>query len=267
VRTYEGRVRVRKDEADGWTEIPASRTATAADGRKLSVGSLEPAAKAGTLVREFVLPGEMKQPSSSAHDGLVLWVCDRLNNVLYKLDDRSGSVLGKLDIPRAGKWPNLIGWDGRSPWVQNWDREVYALDPVTGAIRRKIPAVIKVDEWKECAASVDGGGLWIVTLSKDGSRQKLWRVSLETGEVIDTRDYPAKPHLIRFTYLNGAIWTRRTTVIYKIDPETGKVLKQFSGPSIHHGGVDSDGIGSLWNVTGSTRKAYLIDTGERPWKK
>lgn len=267
VKMHRGRVRVRTSGSTSWTEVLAGRTAAMSEEKGLSVGSLPPAAEAGALVREFDMPAEMKQPGSSAHDGLVLWVCDRLSNVLYKLDDTDGRMLGKLAIPDTGRWPNLIGWDGRSLWVQNWDREVYEVSPATGAIRRKLLLPMDAGEWELYGASVEGGSLRVIGSPDGQRRQKMWTISLATGRVVDTREYSAKPHYFRFTYLDEALWVRRTTVIYKVDPETGTVLKQFGGPLIHHGAVDSDGIGSLWNVTGSTRKAYLIDTGERPWKE
>ena len=141
-------------------------------------------------MRAFTVPEEMKQPSSSAHDGLVLWVCDRLANTLYKLDDRDGRVLGKLEIPSVDTWPNLIGWDGRSLWVQNWAREVYELDPAAGHIRRKVLLPMDAEEWELYGASVEGGSLWVIGSADGPSPQRMWRISLSTGKVVDTREYP-----------------------------------------------------------------------------
>jgi hypothetical protein len=151
--------------------------------------------------------------------------------------------------------------------VHTTNKKLHAIDPRDGKLRRTLDIPIE-EGWRIVGSAIHGDTLWqfVRPEDRDDMRQKMMKISLETGKVISACDVESK-WVNRVTYLNGKLWLRRNVVVEKLDPDTGVSIGTFKGPQIHHGDVSDDDVGSLWMVTKATWKAYLVDTGERPWKK
>jgi ferric-dicitrate binding protein FerR (iron transport regulator) len=266
VAVLKGLVGVKGAVSGTSVDVEAGQVATVDKDGRITVEPIKDEIVEGNRKREFSLPREMTQPVTCVDDGSVLWVGDRQQKMLYKLDPADGRLIGKISVGYLGEYPTLCDWDGKSLWIHSAGK-IHAVDPRDGKLRRTLELPIE-EGWRIIGSAIHGNTLWQFVRPVDNKdhRQKMFKVSLETGKIMSVRDI--EPKMVnRVTCLNGKLWLRRNVMIEKLDLDTGAVLGSFKGPAIHHGDVGDDGVGSVWLVTKSSWKAYLVDTGERPWKK
>jgi len=248
-------------------DVQAGEVATLDKNGGISVKPIDDEIDEGSHRKEFPLPEEMVQPVTCVCDGSMLWVGDRQLQMLFKLDPADGRLVGKISVGYLGEFPTLCDWDGRNLWLHTADGKIHSIDPRDGKRRKTIELPVEKG-WRITGSAIHGDTLYQFVRPEDkhDMRQRMMKISLETGKVMSARDVESK-WVNRVTYLNGKLWLRRNVIIEKLDPDTGVSLGTFKGPQIHFGDIGDDDVGSVWLVTKSTWKAYLVDTGERPWKK
>jgi hypothetical protein len=67
------------------------------------------------------------RPSGLAWDGTYIWLCDTLQNVIYKLDT-DGTIMEQYQAP--GSYPVGLAFHENYLWLVDWETDtIYKLDP------------------------------------------------------------------------------------------------------------------------------------------
>jgi sugar lactone lactonase YvrE len=149
----------------------------------------------GNVVGSIDIPGVFSD--EMAWDGTSFWISDHASTEMpemsttppriYRVDPISQTVLDYFDAPGLSKYPMGVAWDGEKLWnVDTWDRQIYRLDPQTGAIERSIPAPAS----GSCGMTWDGACLWLTDAATDGL---IYHLDPETGEVLRSFPGPGGP--------------------------------------------------------------------------
>ena len=127
--------------------------------------------KDGTVLMTIKAPGE--QPFGLTYDGESLWVSDRKDRKIYRINPESGQVL--FSIAFDG---DLTGtaWDGKHVWqADQGSRTISCINPETGAIELAIKVDMPNGDVTGLYYEADGEkgpGLWYA-LSRLGQARKV----------------------------------------------------------------------------------------------
>ena len=119
-----------------------------------------------------IKPGEVKRsfpaPNSDtglvyglAYDGTNLWVSEWFSNRIYKLNPRTGKIIGAIPTPEGKAHCVDIAWDYKDKvlWVQNNDsKKIYKVDPSNGRVLTSFPSPAKL---YPTGLTFDGEHLWV----------------------------------------------------------------------------------------------------------
>lgn len=213
----------------------------------LSLAAVPAVAAPGDVVQQFAAPGSC--PTGLTFDGESLWLADKMSDLLYRIDPKTGRVVESLPAP--GFKIEGLASEGKFLWALDTDdRKALKLDPKTGITEKQIPVPVSSPQ----GLAFDGENLWV----GDVKRHRLCQISTEDGTTITEIPSPAaEPHGL--AYDGRYLWVseRLDDMIYMVRPENGDVIVGFPSPSKFPRGLAFDGE-YLWNVDYQSDTLYKI---------
>lgn len=172
----------------------------------------------GTILTSVKSPGA--NPQGLAHDGENLWVADRADRKIYKLNPVTGQVLFSIafDGELAG-----TAWDGGHVWqADRTSRTISRIDPETGAIDRHLPIDITTG---------DVAGLYY-------QENALWYALSRLGQIRKVKDtdgrfmkaFPTRPDVGGLALVNNkhlCFTEPGAGLVHKMDAAAGTTLISY----------------------------------------
>jgi len=187
-----------------------------------------------------------------AWDGEYLWLADRKDGMLIKMNPASGKIVDRIKSP--GYRPSGLTWDGSQLWISDLEtRMIYRLDPKSKIVTHLIGSPVR----SPYGLAWDGKLLWVLDASRDKST--ISSVDPNDGTTIDSHKAPSSGGT-GFAYDGKYLWVsdRYRDEIYMVSPEYGSVVNVFHAPGPFAYGLAWDGK-YLWNVDYETDKIYALD--------
>lgn len=186
-------------------------------------------------------------------DGAGLWNSDIDDDMIYRLDPATGTILAAIPSP-AGLVEGLA-YDGSSLWASDAEGAVYQLDPADGAVVSSFP----FPGWPHGMTS-DGDHLWV----NDFAVKRIHRVDPATGVLLDSIPAPGSS-ATGLTWDGEHLWTGdfTTHLLYRIDPADGTVLDTIPSPHINPRDLAWDGE-FLWLASWQSGTLYQVSVGPFP---
>ncbi|MBU2626448.1 MAG: transglutaminase [candidate division Zixibacteria bacterium] len=195
----------------------------------------------------FATPGDTLQtfsapyncPQGLTFDGSSLWNVDRMTDMIYKIDPKTGAVIDS--IPSPAYVPRGLTWDGGRLWCVDAEEQlIYAINPATRIVEKTIDCPVT----NPSGLAWDGKYLWI---GDDGAND-LHQISSEDGTTIVTIPAPSGAPT-GLAYDGDYLWVadRMADMIYMVFPDNGDVILCFKAPGPHAWGLAWDGK-HLWNA-------------------
>ena len=171
----------------------------------------------GKIVSVIKAPGP--NPQGMAWDGECLWVSDRANHHIYRLNAKTGDQLVALAF--EGELAG-VAWDGAHVWVADRStRTISQIDPESGAM----PLSLHVDQSTGDLSGLhfDKECLWY-GLARMG---QLRRVRPTDGRF--SKALPAKADVGGLALVGRAIWYTEPEagMVHKIDANNGAMLVSY----------------------------------------
>lgn len=201
-------------------------------------------AHTGDVSQSFKNPGNYA--TGLTFDGTNLWMADRQEDVVYKVDPKDGKINGT--IPSPGYWPMGLAWDGEYLWnvdnkggipeSENYSGKIYKIDPKDGTIVH----TVRAPTIRPRGLTYDGKYFWCV----DGEKDKLIQFDANDGTTIRSIPAPSvDPRGITFDGKYLWISDRTRDEIYMVRPKDGSVIIIADAPGEFTRGMAWDGR-SLW---------------------
>lgn len=214
----------------------------------------------GVAASESV-PGEVLQsiplgaihPAGLAWDGEAIWVADRRQRELLRLDPKTGKILSRLESP--GYQPAGLAWDGSRLWCLDLaEKTAYAVDPTT----KLTVAALSLDTPSPEGLGWDGRDLWVAD-AQVGVVARIDRQDGTTYRSFPSPGGPRKGQVVGLAWDGSSLWMADRVVdrIYRVDPATGWILNSFASPGPYPTGLAWDGH-SLWCADAETRTLARI---------
>ena len=201
-------------------------------------------AHTGEIETSFKNPGNYA--TGMTFDGENLWIADRQEDVLFKVNPETGKIMGSIESP--GYWPMGLTWDGTHLWnadfkggipkSENYDGKIYRINPEDGTIVHTVNAPTN----RPRGLAYDGEYFWCV----DGENDKIIQFDANDGTTI--RSIPAPSVDARGLTFDGQyLWVsdRSRDEIYMVRPKDGSVIIIADAPGEFTRGMAWDG-NSLW---------------------
>lgn len=175
------------------------------------------------------------EPEGLAWDGQYLWVGDRNDGEIHKVDPADGWRVKSFDAP--GVLNEVIAglaWDGQYLWDADWQFEnIYKIDPSDGSVVKSLNPPDSIPG----GLAWDSEYLWNVGFSS----KNIYKIDPADGAVVKSFDSPG-------THPEGLAWDgqyllhtdKDSNRIYKIDPSDGEVVSSSWVPV-------SDPMGLAWD--------------------
>lgn len=246
----------RLDTKTNKPETPVTGFNKPCSGLTIAFGSLwVPNCGDGTLARVDLKTGKV---TATLHTGVAdseggiaasedsVWLVANPNSTLVRIDPNSNKVVAEVPLP-PGCYTPAYGSD--AVWVTcTQSSELLRVDPVTNLVS----AHIKVGP-KPRFLTVGEGAVWTLNQG-DG---KVSRVDPQSNKVTATIDVGIPGGGGDISAAEGSVWvTSFGYPLSRIDPETNKVVQQFTG-----GGGDAvrAGKGSVWLCDLRGGKVWRLD--------
>ena len=178
-------------------------------------------------------------------DGSV-WVVGAGGGVT-RIDAVTDRILARIDVPGTGDYGQIAFGEG-SVWVTAPDLRG---DGSRGNLVRIDPSKNEVVSTIHVGGPISGlgiGGGWVWVTRPEVGPGTLFRIDPEMDRVVDDHPVGASPG--RPVYAGGYVWVPSTDAgssNSKVDPGSGRVVDEVSGPP-----VMASGDGSLWAVGGDS---------------
>jgi len=201
----------------------------------------------GEATRVLDLPGFGSM--GAAFDGEALWVADRRENTLFRINPVDGKVLARLPTP--GYRPTGLTWDGEHLWIADRDQnQLFRLHPQTGLVDR----VFRAPARSPRGLAWDGEYLYL----GDAKRDVIFCVDPIDGTTVRRIPTPSSA-ITGLTYDGRYLWAadRNHDEIYRLEPEQGRVIGVIASPGPHPWGLAWDGE-AAWSVDYQTGKLYRL---------
>ena len=162
-------------------------------------------------------------------------------------------------FPSPDTTPFGLAFDGSNLWnVDLRAQTIFALDPVTGTVRRSFGAP---GQWCK-GLCWDGAYLWVT----DNNQSYIHRVDTTSGSVVQSFMAPgSNPAGLAFD--GASLWCAdinsdqsKPSFIFKLDPANGMILDSFEAPCRMVADMDWDGT-RLWVCDMDNSIAYGMDPG------
>jgi YVTN family beta-propeller protein len=196
-----------------------------------AAGAAEPSKLHVGVSASFALPG-----------GGALWVTDRLDNKLIRVDPAAGRVKWRLGIPSS---PFGLAYGAGSVWVgsRNGGR-VTRVNPTTKRIQKRISVGAA-----PYALAFGAGAVWV---SNEGS-ETVSRISPKRNKVVKTIRVGGGPNGIAVAFHKVWVGDYGRSHLIRIDPVRNRVEKRISLPKADWITPSAD---SLW-VSSETGKLWV----------
>ncbi|WP_161605868.1 PKD domain-containing protein [Halococcus thailandensis] len=167
----------------------------------------------------------------------------------------SVEIAGQVEVSDEEEGPQNLAWDGDSIWYSNRNTEtIYQVDPTSGEITQSIGTGLDSPTGIEAT----NNGLWVVTDSYN-EKNYIHKLNPNTGEEISKIPAPGSSRG-GLAYDGQNLWTiaegESGTGIYKIDPQSGEVVKSLETRRVSPTSGLAWGKGFLW-VSGSEYIAQI----------
>ena len=128
-----------------------------------------------------------------------------------------------------------VTFDGSNVWFASDDRLI-SVDPETGKVTKELEGVPS-----NAGTAFDGRYLWQIGAGK------IRKIDPTSGEIVHTIDAPGDDNASGMAWAEGVLWVGgyKTSKIYKVNPETGEVLKELESDRLVTGVTWIDG--ELWH--------------------
>lgn len=171
----------------------------------------------GTILKSIPSPGP--NPQGLAYDGENLWVADRDDRKIFKVDPKTGNVLFSIsfDGELAG-----TAWDGKHIWqADRTSRTISRIDPETGSIDVSLP--IETTAGDVSGLFYEGGGIWY-GLSRLGQARKV----RETDGAF-MRAFPVRPEVCGLVISGRHLFYTEPGqgLVHKMDATAGAILISY----------------------------------------
>ncbi|MBN2135362.1 MAG: transglutaminase [Acidobacteria bacterium] len=203
------------------------------------------------IKRAKVLNSPTNYPAGMTWDGKNLWLLDRKDGLLLKLDDK-GEVIETIKTP--GYRPSGLTWDGEQLWISDLESNlIYRLNPKNKTITRTIESPVS----NPYGLAWDGKLLWLLNASKNSSM--LSSIDPDDGTTIISFKAPFSSGT-GLTWDGKYLWAsdRVKNELYMICPKSGNVINVLHAPGPFTYGLAWDGK-NLWNVDYETDKIYGLN--------
>ncbi|MCF8231684.1 MAG: hypothetical protein K9J27_05785 [Bacteroidales bacterium] len=210
----------------------------------------------GEVTTSFKNPGNYA--TGMTFDGESLWIADRQEDVLYKINPENGKIIGSISSP--GYWPMGLTWDGTHLWnadikggipeSENYDGKIYKIDPKDGTIVHTVNAPTK----RPRGLAYDGEYFWCV----DGANDEIVQFDANDGTTIRSIPAPSvDPRGITFDGKYLWVSDRTRDEIYMVNPEDGAVIIIADAPGKFTRGLAWDGS-SLWATDSQEDRVFKL---------
>ena len=175
------------------------------------------AANDGTILKSIQSPGP--SPEGLTFDGDNLWVADRTERKIFKVDPNSGQVLFSIsfDGELAG-----TAWDGKHIWqADRTSRTISRIDPETGSI--DVSLAVDTTTGDLSGLFYEGGGIWYA-LSRLGQARKV----RETDGAY-MRAFPTRPEICGLVISGRHLYYTepQAGLLHKMDSTAGSILISY----------------------------------------
>jgi|SRR6266498_2777810 len=182
-----------------------------------------PTVVAASVERMFPTPGKQPNGLQAVPEGL--WVLDQGNNHASLLEWETGQVL--RDFPTETDRGSGITWDGEALWIAStYNRLLVRVDARTGKALKKY----------------DSPGSGVVKWGPRGQHPQ-----------------PTGAHGLEWRAWELWVAAPPAATIFVVDPDTGKVKRQFPAPGVRPHGLGWDPDGSLWCTESIYRSFFKMD--------
>jgi hypothetical protein len=188
----------------------------------------------------FKAPGPKINGLQAASDGL--WLCDQIDNKIYKISYYTGSVIKSFNTPAR----NLSGiaMGGGAVWGAHNQRPAgaYKCNPDTGETLAWLPFPQAMEGGVHGIEFAEGA-LWV---TRPGLLTVM-KLNPDTGELLHSFPFPTKrSHGLYFEDGTFVIAATDTNEIYRLDPKDGKILGQWKVEGCEAHGMTKGPDGRIW---------------------
>jgi virginiamycin B lyase len=176
-----------------------------------------------------------------------VWMMTDSKGILSRIDPDTNHLVADIQVP-SGSPVCLIGEDG-AVWVTSTEHSVVVrVDPKTNLISDRI-AVGPRPRF----TAAGGGAIWTLNQG-DGT---VSRIDVRTKKLVTNIDAGVPGDGGEIAYGEGFVWVTAFDVpLTQIDPDTNKVIKQWTGPG---GDAVRVGHGSVWLSNLKQQNVWRID--------
>lgn len=189
-----------------------------------------------------------------AADGEHLWVCDQVDNRIYRIKQSDGSIVSHFDTPSR----NLsgCGFGGGYVWGASNVRPaaVSKHDPKTGwcvaylLLPNGMDGGIHGLEWHD-------GAIWV---TRPGLL-KLQKLDPESGALLHEIPFPeGRSHGVYFKDGRIVVNGTNTGNVYEIDPADGRVVEQWQVEGFETHGMTRTDDGRTWFCDAETNRIGVV---------
>lgn len=210
----------------------------------------------GDVVSSIPTPGSC--PTGLTFDGQFLWIADRKDDVLYRIDPESAEVVESFPTP--GYFPTGLTWDGESLWMADLDFRNTSTEYHTGKIYRICPrtgktlGMIEAPSADPQGLTWDGEALWM----SDHALDRIYRISPDDGTTLFEFQSPASdPHGLAWDGHYLWIADRTRDELYRVNPKSGIVVMILPSPGPYPRGLAWKGK-TLWNADYQSDTVYQL---------
>jgi virginiamycin B lyase len=176
-----------------------------------------------------------------------IWMLTDRKGILSRIDPETNRRVADIQVP-SGSAVCVIGEDG-AVWVTGAEHNtVVRVDPKTNLITDRVG----VGPQPRFSAA-GGGAIWVLNQG-DGT---VSRIDVRTRKLVTNIDVGAPGSKAEIAFGEGSVWVSTFDLpLTQIDPDTNKVVKQWSGLG---GGVVRVGQGSVWLSNMHQQNVWRID--------
>jgi sugar lactone lactonase YvrE len=203
----------------------------------------------------FQGPGPKANGLAAAEDGL--WVCDQVDNRIYKVRYQDGAVLTRFDTP--GRNLSGCGFGGGSVWGGSNVRPaaVTRHDPATGwclaylLLPNGMEGGVHGLEWYQ-------GALWV---TRPGFLT-LQKLDPESGALLQEIPFPeTRSHGVYFEDGCAVVNGTNTGNVYKLDLADGRVVDRWRVEGFEAHGMTRAPDGRVWICDAETNRIGVVEDG------
>jgi virginiamycin B lyase len=176
-----------------------------------------------------------------------IWMMTDPKGILSRIDPETNREVAEIQVP-SGSFVCVVGEDG-AVWVTSTEHNtVVRVDPKTNLITDRVTVGLQPR-----FTAAGGGAIWTLNQG-DGT---VSRIDVRTKELVTNIDIGAPGSGGEIAYGEGFLWaTVFELPLTQIDPDTNKVIKQWTGQG---GDAVRVGHGSVWLSNLRQQNVWRID--------